>query len=150
VKTTQKPAKSSTAVKKRYEGFTDEERGAMQDRVQEMKVDKADGETALMAKLAEMTESDRALGKKLHAVIKATAPSLSATTWYGMPAYTKNGKLICHFVPAQKFKTRYATLGFSDNARLDEGDMWPNAYAVTKLTPAVEAKVAALVKRAIS
>jgi len=152
VKTTRKPAKSTTAVKKRYEGFTNEERGAMADRVQEMKVgaDRANGESALQAKLAEMTESDRALGKKLHAVIKASAPSLAPTTWYGMPAYTKDGKIICHFVPAQKFKTRYATLGFSDKARLDEGDMWPNAYAVTKLTPAVEAKVAALVKKAVS
>jgi uncharacterized protein YdhG (YjbR/CyaY superfamily) len=152
MKVKQKAAKSIPAVKKRYEGFTDQERGAMQDRVREMKVgaDKADGESALQAKLAEMTESDRALAKKLHAVIKTSAPSLSPTTWYGMPAYTKDGKLICHFVPAQKFKTRYATLGFSDKARLDEGDMWPNAYAVTKLTPAVEAKIAALVKKAIS
>ena len=149
MKTKQKPAKRTTAVKKRYEGFTDEERGAMQDRVREMKVNKADGESALMAKLAEMTESDRALGKKLHALITASAPSLSPTTWYGMPAYTKDGKLICHFVPAQKFKTRYATLGFSDKARLDEGDFWPNAYALTKLTPAVEARIAALVKKAV-
>ena len=150
MKTTQKPAKSATAGKKRYEGFSAEERGAMQDRVQEMKVDKADGESALMAKLAEMTESDRALGTKLHALIKASAPSLAPTTWYGMPAYTKDGKLICHFVPAQKFKTRYATLGFSDKAHLDEGDMWPNAYSVTKLTPAVKARIAALVKKAVS
>jgi len=152
VKTTQKPAKSTTAIKKRYEGFTDAERAAMQDRVQEMKVGagKADGESALLAKLAEMNESDRVLGKKLHAVIKASAPSLSPTTWYGMPAYTKDGKILCHFQPAQKFKTRYATLGFSDRARLDEGDIWPNAYAVTKLTPAVEAKIAALVKKAVS
>jgi len=152
VKTTPKAAKSTTAVKKRYEGFTDAERAAMQDRVQEMKVGagKADGESALLAKLAEMNESDRVLGKKLHAVIKASAPSLSPTTWYGMPAYTKDGKILCHFQPAQKFKTRYATLGFSDRARLDEGDMWPNAYAVTKLTPAVEAKIAALVKKAVS
>jgi len=152
VKTTPKAAKSTTAVKKRYEGFTDAERAAMQDRVQEMKVGagKADGESALLAKLAEMNESDRALGKKLHAVIKASAPSLSPTTWYGMPAYTIDGKVVCHFQPAQKFKTRYATLGFSDRARLDEGDIWPNAYAVTKLTPAVEAKIAALVKKAVS
>ena len=152
MKTKQKPAKKTTAVKKRYEGFTEAERAAMQDRVQEMKVGagKADGESALLAKLAEMNASDRALGKKLHAVIKASAPSLSPTTWYGMPAYTKDGKIVCHFQPAEKFKTRYATLGFSDRARLDDGDMWPNAYAVSKLTPAVEAKVAALVRKAIS
>ncbi len=152
MKVKQKAAKSTPAVKKRYEGFTDQERAAMQDRVREMKVGagKADGESALQAKLAEMTESDRALAKKLHALIKASAPSLSPTTWYGMPAYTNDGKLICHFVPAQKFKTRYATLGFSDKAHLDDGDMWPNAYSVTKLTPAVEARIAALVKKAIS
>ena len=152
MKTKQKPGKKTTAVKKRYEGFTEAERAAMQDRVQEMKVGagKADGESALLAKLAEMNASDRALGKKLHALIKASAPSLSPTTWYGMPAYTKDGKIVCHFQPAEKFKTRYATLGFSDRARLDDGDMWPNAYAVSKLTPAVEAKVAALVRKAIS
>ena len=151
MKVKQKSAKSTTAVNKRYEGFTDAERAAMQDRVQEMKVGagKADGESALLAKLAEMNESDRALGKKLHAVIKASAPSLSPTTWYGMPAYTKDGKLICHFVPAQKFKTRYATLGFSDAAHLDEGDVWPVAFALTKLTAADEAKIRALVKKAV-
>src|SRR5258706_10726742 len=130
MKVKQKAAKGSPAVKKRYEGFTDQERGAMQDRVREMKVGagKTDGESELQAKLAEMTESDRALAKKLHAVIKTSAPSLSPTTWYGMPAYTKEGKLICHFVPAQKFKTRYTTPAISDKARLDERDMCPKSY----------------------
>jgi hypothetical protein len=145
-------AKSNTATKRRYEGFTDEEKGAMQDRVQEQKVAraKADGESELLAKIAEMSEPDRTMAKRVHAVIKASAPALSSTTWYGMPAYTRDGKIVCHYQPAQKFKTRYATLGFSDKAKLDEGNMWPNAYALTKLTAAEEAKIAALVKKAAS
>jgi hypothetical protein len=148
----QKSGKSTTATKKRYEGFTAAEKAAMQDRVQEMKVakDKADGESALLAKVAELPEPDRAMAKRLHAVIKASAPALSPTTWYGMPAYTKDGKIVCHFQPAQKFKTRYATLGFSDKANLDEGNMWPNAYALAKLTAADEARISALVKKAVS
>jgi hypothetical protein len=148
----QKSGKSTTATKKRYEGFTAAEKAAMQDRVQEMKVakDKADGESALLAKVAELPEPDRAMAKRLHAVIKASAPALSPTTWYGMPAYTKDGKIVCHFQPAQKFKTRYATLGFSDKANLDEGNMWPNAYALAKLTAADEARIGALVKKAVS
>jgi uncharacterized protein YdhG (YjbR/CyaY superfamily) len=104
----------------------------------------------LLAKIAEMRESDRAIAKRIHAVIKQTAPELSPTTWYGMPAYAKDGKIVCHFTPAQKFKTRYATFGFSDKANLDEGNMWPNAYALTKLTAADEAKIGALVKKAVS
>jgi uncharacterized protein YdhG (YjbR/CyaY superfamily) len=151
-------AKSSTATKKRYEGFSDEEKAAMRDRVEEMKVggrrgraDKADEESTVLAKIAEMPEADRALGKRLHAVIKASAPDLSPRLWYGMPAYYKDGKVLCHFQSAQKFKTRYATLGFSDAARLDEGTMWPNAFALTKkLTAADEKRIAALVKRAVS
>ncbi len=148
-------AKSGTTTKKRYEGFTDEEKAAMQDRVQEMKVrgraDKADEERALLAKIAEMPEADRALGKRLHAVIKATAPDLSPRLWYGMPAYYKDGKVLCHFQAAQKFKTRYAFLGFSDAARLDEGTMWPIAFALPKkLSAADEARIAALVKKAVS
>jgi hypothetical protein len=145
-------AKSNTATKRRYEGFTDEEKGAMQDRVQEQKVAraKADGESELLAKIAEMSEPDRTMAKRVHAVIKASSPALSSTTWYGMPAYTRDGKIVCHYQPAQKFKTRYATLGFSDKAKLDEGNMWPNAYALTKLTAAEEAKIAALVKKAAS
>jgi uncharacterized protein YdhG (YjbR/CyaY superfamily) len=152
VKATQKPAKSTTATKKRYDGFTVEEKGAMRARVQEMKAaaSKAENESAVLAAIAELPEPDRAMAKRLHAVIKASAPALSPRPWYGMPAYDKDGKIVCHFQPAQKFKTRYATLGFSDAARLDEGAMWPNAYALTKLTPAVEARIAALVKKAVS
>jgi hypothetical protein len=152
MKAKQKSAKSATATKKRYEGFTDEEKAAMQNRVQEMKVakSKADGESALLAKIAEMPESDRAMAKRLHAVIKATTPALSPTTWYGMPAYTKDGKVVCFFQSGQKFKTRYATLGFSDAANLDDGAMWPTAFALTKLTAADEARISALVKKAVS
>jgi len=158
MKSKQKSAKSSAATKKRYEGFTDEEKAAMQDRVEEMKVrarrgsgaDKADGESEVLAKIAEMKDQDRAMGKRLHAVITASAPALSPRLWYGMPAYAKNGKVVCFFQSGQKFKTRYATLGFSDAANLDEGTMWPNAYALTKLTPAVEARIGALVKKAVS
>jgi hypothetical protein len=152
MKVKQKSAKSTTGTKKRYEGFTDEEKAAMQNRVQEMKVakSKADGESTLLAKIAEMPESDRVMAKRLHAVIKASAPALSPTTWYGMPAYTKDGKVVCFFQSAQKFKSRYATFGFSDRANLDEGNMWPNAYALTKVTAADEAKIAALVKKAVS
>jgi hypothetical protein len=148
---TQKSAKS-TPAKKRREGFTDEERAAMKERVKEMKAsaDKAEGESALLAKIAEMPERDRAMGKRLHAVIKASAPALSPRTWYGMPAYAKDGKVVCFFQSAQKFKTRYATLGFSDAANLDEGAMWPTAFALTKLTAADEARIGALVKKAVS
>jgi uncharacterized protein YdhG (YjbR/CyaY superfamily) len=115
-----------------------------------MKADKADGEGAVLAKIAEMTPSDRAMGKRLHAVIKASAPALSPRLWYGMPAYAKDDKVVCFFQSAQKFKTRYATLGFSDKAHLDEGAMWPNAYALTKLTADEEARIDALVKKAVS
>ncbi len=152
MKTKQKPAKSTTAKEKRYEGFTEEEKAAMQERVKEQKVAarRADEESAVLEKIAELPESDRAMARRLHAIIKASAPDLSPTTWYGMPAYTKNGKVVCHFQSAQKFKTRYATLGFSDAAHLDEGNMWPNAYALTKLTAADEARIGALVKKAAS
>jgi len=151
MKTKQKPVTSSTA-KKRYEGFSEEEKAAMQARVREQKVGakKADGESELLAKIAAMPEPDRALAKRLHSVIRASAPTLSSSTWYGMPAYTKDGKVVCFFQAAQKFKTRYATFGFSDKANLDEGNIWPNAYALTKLTPADEAKISALVKKAVS
>jgi hypothetical protein len=147
-----KSAKSTTAAKKRYDGFTEEERDAMKDRVQEMKASarKADGESEVLAKIAEMPESDRVMAKRLHAVIKASVPALEPKTWYGMPAYAKDGKVVCFFQAAQKFKTRYATFGFSDAARLDEGSMWPNAYALTKLTAADEARIGALVKKAVS
>jgi len=153
MKDTQKSARSTTATRRRYEAFTDEEKGAMKDRVQELKVGEADGERAVLEKIAEMSESDRAIAKRLHAVIKAAAPSLSPKLWYGMPAYAKagkDGKIVCHFQPAQKFKTRYATLGFSDTANLDEDGIWPVAFALKKLTPAEEAKIGALLKKAVS
>jgi len=130
----------------------------MKERVQEMKAaarrgpraDKADGESAVLAKIAEMPEPDRSMGKRLHAVIKASAPTLLPRLWYGMPAYAKDGKVVCFFQSAQKFKTRYATFGFSDKANLDEGAMWPTAFALTKLTAADEARIGALVKKAVS
>ena len=145
---TQKSAKSTTA-KKSNAAFTAEERAAIKERVKETKAG-ADGESALLAKIAEMQEADRAMAKRLHAVIKASAPTLSPTLWYGMPAYAKDGKAVCFFQPAKKFKTRYATLGFNDSAHLDEGTMWPTAYALTKLTAADEARIGALVKKAAS
>ena len=151
-KATQKSAKSSTATKERYEGFTDEEKDAMKDRVQEQKVAsrKADGESEVLAKIAEMREPDRAMARRLHAIIKTSAPALSPRTWYGMPAYAKDGKVLCFFQSAQKFKTRYATFGFNDAATLDEGAMWPVAFALTKLTADDEARIGALVKKAVS
>ena len=147
-----KSADRTTATGKKVKPFTDEERGAMKARVQELKVaaDKADGESALLAKVAELPEPDRAMAERLHAIIKASVSSLSATTWYGMPAYTKAGKVVCHFQSAQKFKTRYASLGFSDAANLDDGAMWPVAFALKKLTGTEEARIVALVKKAVS
>jgi uncharacterized protein YdhG (YjbR/CyaY superfamily) len=142
-KATKKPAK---AIK----GFTNEERGAMRERVQELKADKADGESAVLAKIGEMQAPDRALGERLHAIIKASAPALSPKLWYGMPAYAKDGKVVCFFQSAQKFNTRYATFGFSDKANLDEGAMWPTAFALTELTAADEGRIGALVKKAVS
>ncbi len=148
-----KSAKSTTAISKKSKGFTDEERGAIRDRVQEMKAGKGEGESAVLAKIAEMREPDRTMAKRLHAVIKESAPALSPRLWYGMPAYAqagKDGKVVCFFQTAQKFKTRYSTFGFSDKANLDEGNMWPNAFALMKLTAAEEARIAALVKKAVS
>jgi uncharacterized protein YdhG (YjbR/CyaY superfamily) len=147
-KSTQKSAKSATAVSKKFKGFTDEEHGAMKERIQELRADKADGESAVLAKIAEMPEPDRTMGKRLHAVIKESAPSLSPRLWYGMPAYAKDGKVVCFFQTAQKFKTRYATFGFSDKANLDEGAMWPTAFALKGLSAAEETRIAALVKKA--
>jgi uncharacterized protein YdhG (YjbR/CyaY superfamily) len=145
-------AKTKGPAKKRYDGFTEEERAAMRDRVQEQKLSarRDDEESAVLAKIAEMLPPDRAMAKRIHSIVKANAPELAPRLWYGMPAYAKNGKLVCHFQPAQKFKTRYATLGFSDAAQLDEGNMWPNAYALMQVTAADEARIAALVKKAIS
>jgi uncharacterized protein YdhG (YjbR/CyaY superfamily) len=148
MKDAQKPAKSTT--RSRRSGFTDEERGAMKDRVKEMKADKADGESDVLAKIAEMLVPDRAMAKRLHAVIKASAPALTPRLWYGMPAYAKDGKVVCFFQSAQKFKTRYATLGFSDEANLDEGAIWPTAFALMELTADAEARIRALVKKAVS
>ena len=157
-KGTQKSAKSTTAIAKKFKGFTDEERGAMKERIQELKAaarpgpgaDKADGESAVLAKIAEMPEPDRTMGKRLHAIIKASAPALSPRLWYGMPAYAKDGKVVCFFQAAQKFNMRYATFSFSDKANLDEGAMWPTALALKGLTAAEEARIAALVKKAVS
>jgi len=124
----------------------------MKDRVEDMKAraDKADGESSVLAKIAEMREPDRAMAKRVHAVIKGSAPALSPRLWYGMPAYAKDGKVVCFFQSGQKFKTRYATFGFSDAAKLDEGAMWPTAFALTKLTAADEARIGTLVKKALS
>jgi uncharacterized protein YdhG (YjbR/CyaY superfamily) len=155
---TQKSARSTTAKKKTFEGFTDDERAAMKDHAQELKAAarrgpraaKADAEADVLAKIAEMPEPDRALAERLHAIIKASAPALSPKTWYGMPAYAKDGKIVCFFQGAYKFKSRYATFGFNDSANLDEGTMWPTAFALTELTAADEARISALVKKAAS
>jgi uncharacterized protein YdhG (YjbR/CyaY superfamily) len=149
-KGTQKSVKSINTTSKKFRGFTDEERGAMKERIQELKADNTDGESTVLAKIDEMPEPDRTMGKRLHAIIKASAPALSPRLWYGMPAYAKDEKVVCHFQPAQKFKTRYATFGFSDKANLDEGAMWPTVFALKGLTAAEEARIAALVKKAVS
>jgi len=157
-KGTRRSAKSTTATGKTINGFTDQERAAMKERLQELKaaarrgprLDKADGESDVLAKLAGMPEPDRAMGKRLHAIIKASAPALSPRLWYGMPAYARGGKVVCFFQSAQKFKTRYATFGFSDAAILDEGALWPVAFALKDLTATEEARIGALVKKAVS
>ena len=158
MKDTQKSPKSTTAIGKTSKGFTDEERAAMKERAQELKAGArgdpgagtAAGESDVLAKIAEMPKPDRAMAERLHAVIKANAPALSPRTWYGMPAYAKDGKVVCFFQSAQKFKTRYATFGFSDKANLDQGAMWPTAFALKELTAADEARSGALVKKAAS
>jgi uncharacterized protein YdhG (YjbR/CyaY superfamily) len=157
-KETQKPAKSATATHKKSKEFTDEERAAMKERAQELKAearrgaraDRADGESDVLAKIGEMAEPDCAMAKRLHAIIKTSAPALSPKTWYGMPAYAKDGKVVCFFQSAQKFKSRYATFGFSDEANLDEGAMWPTSFALKELTAAEEARIGALVRKAVS
>jgi hypothetical protein len=148
---TQKSATSTRLKRKAVKGFTDEEKGAMRERVKELQSakDKVEGERAVLAKIATMAAPDRAMGKRLHAIVKASAPALTPKLWYGMPAYARDGKIVCFFQDAKKFKTRYATLGFSDAAHLDEGNMWPNAFALTKLTAADEARIGALVKKAV-
>jgi uncharacterized protein YdhG (YjbR/CyaY superfamily) len=147
-----KGAKSTTASGKKSKGFSDEERAAMKERAQELKAaaDKADGESAVIANIAAMPEPDRALGERLHAIVKASAPTLSPRLWYGMPAYAKDGKVVCFFQAASKFKTRYATFAFQHDANLDDGAMWPTAFALKQLTAAEEATIGALVKKAVS
>jgi uncharacterized protein YdhG (YjbR/CyaY superfamily) len=155
---TQKSDKSTTAADKTSKGWTDEERAAMKERAREVKAEarrgpragKADAESEVLAKIAEMPAPDRVMAERLHAIIKASAPVLSPKLWYGMPAYAKNGKVVCFFQAADKFNSRYATFGFNDTANLDDGAMWPTSFALTKLTAADEAKIAALVKKAVS
>ncbi len=147
-KAARKRAKNTTTIGKT---FTDEERAAIQERALELKADKADGEKAVLAKIAEMPEPDRAMAKRLHTIIKGNAPTLLPKTWYGMPAYAnKDGKVVCFFQSAHKFKYRYATLGFNDAASLDEGAMWPTSFALKELTAAEEARIGTLVKKAVS
>ncbi len=152
-KSTPKAAKKSPAATgKTSKGFTAEEKAAMKERAQELKAEasKADGDKAVLAKIAELSEPERAMAKKLHALIKASAPALAPRLWYGMPAYAKNDKVVCFFQSAQKFNTRYASFAFSDEAQLDDGALWPVAYALKELTPAIETKISALVKKAVS
>ena len=156
-KATQESTKTATTTGKKSKGFTDEERAAMKERAKELKAearadkDKAEGESAVLAAIAAMQEPDRAMAKRLHAIIKASAPALSPKTWYGMPAYAdKDGKVVCFFTPASKFNSRYATFGFNDTANLDEGAMWPTSFALKELTAAEEARIGALVKKAVS
>src|SRR5215211_86052 len=148
----EEPAQEGTMSAKKSEGFTAEERAAMKERAEEQKAEaqKADGESAVLAKIAEMQGPDRAMAERLHEIVKASAPALSPKTWYGMPAYAKDGKVVCFFQSAEKFTTRYATLGFSDKANLDEGAMWPTSFALKELAATEEAKISALVKRAVS
>src|SRR5256885_15837306 len=146
-KGTKQSAKGPTATGK---AFTEEERGAIRDRVQEMKAGKGEGESEVLAKIAEMREPDRTMAKRLHTIIRESSPALSPRLWYGMPAYAKADKVVCFFQAAAKFKTRYATFGFSDKANLDEGNMWPNAYALKGLTAAEEARISELLKKAVS
>ena len=157
MKDTQRSAKGTTAIDTTPEGFADEERAAMKERAQELKAaarrgpraDKADGERAVLAAIAEMSEPDRALAERIHAIVKASAPALAPRTWYGMPAYAKDGKVVCFFQAASKFKVRYATFGFQPDAHLDDGTMWPTGFALTELTAADEARIGALVKKAV-
>jgi uncharacterized protein YdhG (YjbR/CyaY superfamily) len=155
-KATQKSAKSTTAAGKKSKGFTAEERAAMKERAQELKAearankDRAAGESAVLAKIAEMPQPDRALAERVHEIVKASAPALFPKTWYGMPAYAKDGKVVCFFQNASKFDSRYATFGFNDTANLDEGAMWPTSFALKELTAAAEAEIGKLVKKAVS
>ncbi len=149
---TRKTAAKATSKQKSYDGFTAEERDAMKERAKELKASrgKAADETAVLDKIAEMDDADRAIAERLHVIIKANAPELSPKLWYGQPAYAKAGKVLCFFQAASKFNTRYATLGFNDSAALDDGSMWPTAFALTGLTPAIEKQIATLIKKAVS
>jgi uncharacterized protein YdhG (YjbR/CyaY superfamily) len=151
---TRKAAKPAKASDQNFDGFTEEERAAMKERAKELKSKtrggQADAESEVLAKIAEMAGQDRAIGERLHAIVKEVAPGLSPRLWYGMPAYAKDGKVLCFYQPAQKFKSRYATFGFNDDANLDDGNMWPTAFALTKLTAADEKRLAALVAKAAS
>jgi uncharacterized protein YdhG (YjbR/CyaY superfamily) len=151
---TKKSAKPTTATAKSSEEWTDQERAAMKERARELKTGsragKVDGERAVLAKIAELPEADRVMAERLHAIVKASAPALSPKTWYGMPAYAKDGKVVCYFTPASKFDSRYATFGFNDVANLDDGTMWPTSFALTELTADDEARIGALVKKAVS
>ncbi len=158
-KSAKKATKSTASTEKKFDGFTDEEREAMKERAKELKAQarpspggkkKADEESALLAKIAEMPKADRDMAERLHAVITAIAPALSPKLWYGMPGYAKDGKVVCFFQSAQKFNSRYATFGFNDTANLDEGTMWPTSFALTKLTKADEERIGALVKKSVS
>jgi uncharacterized protein YdhG (YjbR/CyaY superfamily) len=157
-KGTQKSTKAATTTRRKSQGFSDEERAAMKERAEELKADarrgsragKADGERDLLAKIAAMQKTDRTMAKRVHSIVMTSAPELSPKTYYGMPAYAKNGKVLCFFQSAEKFNARYATLGFSDEANLDEGAMWPTYFALKELTAAEEARIAALVKKAVS
>lgn len=155
-KGTRKSAGSAAATGGKYAGFTDVERAAMKERARELKAaaragrDKANGESAVLARIAEMPEPDRAMGRRLHEVIKASAPALAPKLWYGMPAYARDGKVVCFFQSAQKFKTRYSSFAFLDTANLDDGVMWPTGFALKELTAAAETRIAALVKKAVS
>ena len=144
------PKKATRKSAKTSKGFTAEERAAMKERVRELKGGAAEGEDAVLAKIAAMPEPDRAMAKRIHAIVKANAPGLAPRLWYGMPAYAKDGKVVCFFQDARKFKTRYATLGFSDKANLDDGDLWPTVFALKALTPAAASRIGALVKQAVS
>ncbi len=148
-KGTRRSADRAAAAGKKSKGFTDEEKAAVRERVREMKAGAADGESTVLAKIDAMPEPDRAIGKRLHAVIMAAAPDLTPRTWYGMPAYAKEGNIVCFYQNAAKFKARYGELGFSDDANLDEGVMWPTRYALKELTPTEEARITALVKKAV-
>ena len=147
---TSKSSRSAPAAGRKLKGLSDAEKSAMKDRIKELNADKEQGESTVLGKIAQMSEPDRGIAKRIHDIVKAAAPGLSPRTWYGMPAYAKDDKVVCFFKAGEKFKARYATLGFSDKANLDDGDMWPTDFALKELTAAVEARISALVKKAVT